>query len=347
MCIAIVSMLHFMTPVNSAQYHDVYDRLYYIPIIFSAFFFGLRGGAAAAAGCGLVFLFHLLLQWQSHAHHVDLTGRYLEIIMYLVVGALTGVLSDLGRKQRRRAEDAYDKLLDSFEKAKESDRLAAIGTLAAGIAHEIRNPLGGVKGAVEILAVEFDADHPKRRFVEITNKEIQRMERIVCEFLDFSRPQEPSLAPGRINSVLKSVLELSMKNLSKNNVRLKMDLFEPDAAFNMDSNQLGQVFLNLVLNGVDSMPEGGELLVTTRRLGDEVEIEIADTGSGIDPADEERIFEPFFTKKQGGTGLGLPICRQIVERHGGRIAIRNRRDGQGAAARVALPVKGSGESEVG
>ncbi|HOY62166.1 MAG TPA: ATP-binding protein, partial [bacterium] len=216
-----------------------------------------------------------------------------------------------------------------------------------GIAHEIRNPLGGVKSAVEILAVEFDADHPKRRFVEITNKEIQRMERIVCEFLDFSRPQEPSLAPGRINSVLKSVLELSMKNLSKNNVRLKMDLFEPDAAFNMDSNQLGQVFLNLVLNGVDSMPEGGELLVTTRRLGDEVEIEIADTGSGIDPADEERIFEPFFTKKQGGTGLGLPICRQIVERHGGRIAIRNRRDGQGAAARVALPVKGSGESEVG
>lgn len=338
----IVTTLHFVTPVENAYFHDVYDRLYYIPIILSAFFFGARGGGLVAVITGLIFLSHLILQWNHHLHHMDLTGRYLEILMYLVVGVLIGLLSDLERKQRRKTEEAYVRLKESFEKAKESARLAALGTLAAGVAHEIRNPLGGVKGAMEIVSAEIPQDHPKRRFVDIIDKELARIERIVGDFLGFSRPRDPVLAPDQINSVIHSVLELSGKNMDKNGIVLKTDFDESIPVAFIDSNQIKQVALNLILNGIDSMDEGGTLEITTRKAGDEIVIKVADTGKGIPPGEAERLFEPFYTNKSNGTGLGLPISKQIIERHGGTLTIGDRDGGSGAMAEIRIPIR-SGE----
>lgn len=342
--IAVVTILHFFTPVHSVFYHDIYDRLYYIPVILSAFFFGARGGGIVAAISGLIFLSHLILQWRVH-EHIDLTGRYLEIMMYLIVGILIGFLTDLERKQRRKTVEAYEQLKDSFEKAKESARLAALGTLAAGVAHEIRNPLGGVKGAMEILSDEFAPAHPKFRFVGVINKEIVRMEKIVGEFLDFSRPQKPVLAPDRINSVIRSVLDLSRKNLSKNHIVLKTDFDESIPSSFLDTNRIKQVMLNLILNSVDSMPDGGTLEIGTRRIQDDIEIIVTDSGSGINPAEVDKLFEPFYTKKQNGTGLGLPISKQIVEQHGGSLETRNRNDASGTVAVVRIPLDDSCRKE--
>ncbi len=343
--ILIVTTLHFSTPIHSVFYHDIYDRLYYIPVIISAFFFGIRGGGTVAALSGVIFFSHLFFQWRVH-EHMDLTGRYLEIMMYMVVGILIGLLTDLERKQRRKTEVAYEQLKDSFEKAKESARLAALGTLAAGIAHEIRNPLGGIKGAMEIISDEFAPSHPKYRFVEIINKEILRMERIVGDFLGFSRPQKPVLAPDRINSVVRSVLDLCNKNLSKNHITLKTEFGEAVPSTCIDTNQVKQVLLNLILNSIDSMPEGGALEISTHQVEDGIEIRVLDSGKGIDPDEVDKLFEPFYTKKQNGTGLGLPISRQIVEQHGGSLTISNRSDSPGTVAVVRIPLNVSCEGGV-
>lgn len=342
--IIVVTILHFLTPVHSVFYHDIYDRLYYIPVILSAFFFGARGGGIVAALSGLIFFSHLFLQWRVHEHY-DLTGRYLEIMMYLVVGILIGFLTDLERKQRRRTEQAYEKLKDSFEKAKESARLAALGTLAAGVAHEIRNPLGGVKGAMEIISDEFEPSHPKYRFVEIMKKEISRMERIVGDFLGFSKPQKPVLAPDQINIVIRSVLDLCKKNLSKNRITVKTEFTDDIPATCFDSNQIKQVLLNLILNSIDSMPDGGTLVVCTSRTENDIKIKVSDSGVGINPDEADKLFEPFYTKKQNGTGLGLPISKQIAEQHGGSLVIRNRSDTSGTDAVLRIPLNNSCRNE--
>ncbi|MFH1538785.1 MAG: ATP-binding protein [bacterium] len=338
-----VTALHFLTTVHKPLYHDIYDRLYYIPIIFAAFSFGLRGGAAIATVSAALFFIHLTTQWGMH-EPVEMLSRYLEIAMYLVVGVVTGALSDMEKKQRIQTESAYEKLSDSFEKAKEAARLAAIGRVSAGVAHEIRNPLGGIKGAVEIISADYNPSHPKYRFVEIINKEISRMELIVGEFLDFSKPKPPEPAPDNLNNLLRSVLDLNSKNLSKKSISLTTNFDDSIPVTYLDSNQIKQVFLNVILNCIENMPEGGSVEVTSRLAGGEAEITIADTGPGIDPEKADLLFEPFYTTRPNGTGLGLAISKQIVERHGGIISIKNRTDKKGAIVTVRLPVRKGDEN---
>jgi len=329
-----VSGLHFFTTVHQVVYHDFYDRLYYLPIILSAFFFGIRGGGLAALAAGVLFFAHLKFQWGMSAE----MGRYLEIPLYLVVGMVTGILSDLEKKSRQKTEDAYAKLRDSFEKAKEAARLAAIGKVSAGVAHEIRNPLGGMKGAMEAIASELKPDDTKVRFVKIVEKEISRINRIVEDFLNFAKPREPDLAPADLNSLLQGVLDLHRDIIMKKKISLA---FHPDAGLPvslLDPNQIQQVFLNVLLNSVDFMPGGGALEILSRRSGGALEVVISDTGVGINPEDEEQLFEPFFTTRTHGTGMGLAISRQIMQRHGGRISIKNRTDGEkGAVVVISLP----------
>ncbi len=335
----LVSLMHFLTPVHLGIYHNVYDRLFYIPIIFSAFLFGFRGGAATAVISGIILLLHLLFQWRVHVE-IDLTGRYLEIAMYLVVGVITGVLSDMEKSQRRKAERAYEQLVNSFEKAKESERLAAIGMVAAGVAHEIRNPLGGIKGAFELVAEDIPPDSPKTRFVEIVEKEIKRMEVIVGDFLKFARPPEPQFSYVDINGILDSVLDLSRKKMSVNRITLRKEMADNMPRVYADPNQLKQVFLNIILNGIDAMQDGGTLEVVSEILenGKCVKIRIIDSGVGIEPGKEKFLVEPFYTTKETGTGLGLPIVKKIVEKHGGTFVISNRQDRRGTVVRVQIPV---------
>lgn len=333
-----VTALHFLTTVHKPLYHDIYDRLYYIPIIFAAFSFGLKGGAAVAAISAALFFTHLTTQWSMH-EPAEILSRYLEIVMYLVVGVVTGALSDMEKKQRIQTEQAYEKLSDSFDKAKEAARLAAIGRVSAGVAHEIRNPLGGIKGAVEIISADYEPSHPKHRFVEIMNKEISRMELIVGEFLDFSKPKPPEPAPDNLNNLLRTVLDLNSKNLSKKNISLTTNFDESIPITHLDSNQIKQVFLNVILNCLENMSHGGSLEVTSCLVGGEAEITIADTGPGIDPEKADLLFEPFYTTRPNGTGLGLAVSKQIVEQHGGKIFIQNQEDKNGAIVTVRLPTK--------
>jgi len=229
-----------------------------------------------------------------------------------------------------------------YEKMKERDRLAALGEMAAGLAHEIRNPLGAIKGAAQYL----DPAGLQGGDAEILNiivEEVNRLDAVVAQFLDYSRPF-PSSASGKfqstdLNDVLWKTMKLIENDLPKN-VSVELDLTPGLPAVHADAEQLKQVFINLALNAVQAMPDGGRLTVRTRRphapveLGlsestprysaDQVEVRFADTGAGIPEDTLDRIFIPFYTTKTKGTGLGLAISQRIVKGHGGTIEVQSR-----------------------
>jgi signal transduction histidine kinase len=229
-----------------------------------------------------------------------------------------------------------------YEKMKERDRLAALGEMAAGLAHEIRNPLGAIKGAAQYLdpAQLQGADG---EILQIIVEEVNRLDGVVAQFLDYSRPF-PSAASEKFQSTdLNDVLWKTMKLIESSlpgNVVLELDLTPGLPALHADAEQLKQVFINLALNAVQAMPDGGRLTVRTRRphapieLGlsestprysaDQVEVRFADTGEGIQEDALDRIFIPFYTTKTKGTGLGLAISQRIVKGHGGTIEVQSR-----------------------
>ncbi|HZX95104.1 MAG TPA: ATP-binding protein [Myxococcales bacterium] len=229
-----------------------------------------------------------------------------------------------------------------YEKMKERDRLAALGEMAAGLAHEIRNPLGAIKGAAQYL----DPSHLQggdAEILQIIVEEVDRLDGVVAQFLDYSRPF-PTAQSGKFQKTdLNDVLWKTMKLIESNlpgNVALELDLTPDLPAIHGDAEQLKQVFINLVLNAVQAMPDGGHLTVRTRRphapveLGlsestprysaDQIEVRFTDTGAGIPDDALDRIFIPFYTTKTKGTGLGLAISQRIVKGHGGSIEVQSR-----------------------
>jgi len=229
-----------------------------------------------------------------------------------------------------------------YERMKERDRLAALGEMAAGLAHEIRNPLGAIKGAAQYLDPaslrEGDAE-----ILQIIVEEVNRLDGVVAQFLDYSRPMSPGatekLTPTDLNDVLSRTVKLIEGSLPPT-VRLELSLEAELPRILGDAEQLKQVFINLALNAVQAMPDGGRLAVRTRRprqpleLGlsdsspryaaDQVEVRFADTGAGIPEEAKDRIFIPFYTTKSKGTGLGLAISQRIVKAHGGSIEVQSR-----------------------
>ncbi len=233
-----------------------------------------------------------------------------------------------------------------YERMKERDRLAALGEMAAGLAHEIRNPLGAIKGAAQYLDPKTipaqDAE-----FLTIITEEVNRLDAIVRSFLDYARPLKSTFAPTDVNDVLTRTARL----LTDSQVRLFLELTPDLPLVNGDADQLKQVFLNLLQNAVQAMPSGGDLIVRTAArqqdralLSEErrkdsvptVEIRIADTGAGIPEEAREHIFIPFYTTKEKGTGLGLAICQRLVKNHRGTIEVRGR-SGPGTEFVIRLP----------
>ncbi len=254
---------------------------------------------------------------------------------------------------------SYQKKLE--DEARRNETLARLGGLVAGLAHEVKNPLGGIKGAAQLLAKRF-ADQPEiGEYTGVMIREIDRLSRLVEQLLTLGGAPSPNLVPLNIHKVLHEVLALMATELSAHNtaVRLHIDPSLPDVC--AEEAQLTHVFLNLVKNALEAMPQNGTLSVTTRmetdfyirrrasdrgasapgaKLGKFLRVEISDTGPGFAPADLERVFEPFFTTKARGSGLGLAICERIVAAHGGDIHAENARGG-GAVITVTLPVVAS------
>ncbi|HWP48521.1 MAG TPA: ATP-binding protein [Candidatus Limnocylindrales bacterium] len=228
-----------------------------------------------------------------------------------------------------------------YRQVAEAERLTAVEQICATVAHELMNPLTSVLLNIELLEETLTAPEVQtqeaRKSLEVIRSELERLASIVTEYHEFTRLPKTKLKRGNINTILMKLLEFLALELYEKRISVRK-VFEADLPeVLIDVNQLRQVFLNLFRNAMEAMPQGGRLVVTTRTRDGKVEIEIVDTGVGIDKANLERIFEPFFTTKAKGSGLGLPLVRQILKEHRGEIECISEK-GAGTTFIVWLPI---------
>lgn len=344
----LVTALHYLTTTQMVNAHDVYRRLYYVPIVLGGVWFALRGGIVTAILASLLYMPHVLFHWQ-HNPTIALE-QYLEIVLYNVIGWLTGFLSQRERQQKLRYQKAAETLEGSYLKLREqadqiieiedqlrrADRLSALGELSAGMAHEIRNPLGSIKGTAEILRDGVSADDPKLEFAEILIKEVDRLNKVLEDFLRFARPEPVEYGRFSPNQVIQDVLELTRQQAIHNQVEVQVDLGQNIEIPGL-GEQIKQALLNLVLNALQAMPEGGVLKVSCKAKAKELWINVSDNGPGVPEGIRERIFNPFVTTRDSGTGLGLAITQRIVQGHDGHVSLCNS-DDQGACFSICLPI---------
>jgi two-component system nitrogen regulation sensor histidine kinase GlnL len=231
---------------------------------------------------------------------------------------------------------------------RQADRLSTLGTLAAGLAHEVKNPLGGIKGAAQLLERELSAESDMREYTAVMIRETERIDRIIRELLDLASPRGLKLSPVNLHKVLGDILLLQKQAVASREITFTKH-FDPSIPDVMaDEEMVTRLLLNLIRNAIDAMGDSGRLTVVSRVVSDYrmaqnerhsrmVAVEISDDGPGIHPEDLENIWTPFFSTKSGGTGLGLTICHKIVAEHRGMIKVESDQ-GHGTKFTVLLPL---------
>ncbi len=458
--LVLITLLHYFTPLSPFFLHNLYRRLYYLPIIYAAVRWGLRGGLLTALVAGLLYAPHVMLYLGRLP--VEATNDLLELLLFALVGALTGVLADAERRERARYQAASHELqvsyrelearaaaleamrlyianvLDSLssgvvtvdragivttanpmarrilgdcvgqpfdarlnaeiaarlgdgllpryfqttqgprplgvhlaaltsqdgtslgqvivlddltevrrleEQVRRADRLAALGRLAGGLAHEIRNPLGIVRAAAQMLASE--AKTPElQEYTTVIRQEVDRVEKLIQELLDYARPRHLALQPLALGPLVADVAARLQSYAAPRQTTIATHIAPDLPLVQGDAERLRQCLVNLIMNAVQAMPRGGALAILCQpsapasAAGDAapaaVTIAISDQGEGIAPDDLGRIFEPFFSTKAQGAGLGLAIVQQIVQEHGGEISATSV-VGQGSTFTMRLP----------
>ncbi|TWJ19742.1 ATP-binding protein [Geobacter argillaceus] len=348
--IVCISLLHYLTPLHLPYLHDIFQRLYYLPIILAALWYGFRGGLFCSIVVSIAYAPHILFQWGGHLTME--MEKYLEIILYNTVGGLTGLLSQRERertvelqKTAQGLEESYQKLQHQSERIivieeqlRRAEKLSTLGEMAAVLAHEIRNPLGSIRGTAEILKDDYPPEDPKHEFIEIQIKETERLNRVVEDFLHMARPQPSDMQPCPVQDELETIVTLVSNDARDRKIKLSLQPPPFPVIVRADGEKLRQAFLNITINSLQATPPGGSVTISTAVVQTALcEIRFRDTGPGIDAATMERIFEPFFTTKQNGTGLGLAITRKIIESHGGTLQVESE-PGTGTTVTIRLPV---------
>lgn len=309
--ITVISLLHYLSPTSYHHLHAIFQRLYYIPIILSAYWFGAKYGFATAILTGFLYTPHIFFQWSFDP--MESFTQYVEIGMFIIIGTLVGLLSDIQKRQHQEIHNANVKI-------HRMDRLSLLGQLAAGLAHEIRNPLGSLIGSTDILKGNFDKSSSKYEFVEIIDKELHRLRDKLNEFLNFARTSPPQKIPNNLNDVINAAISLTQKSASKNSVSITTELNQNMPMVAIDGEQIKQIIINLILNGMQAIDQTGEVRITSGFEDRLVMFSVIDNGEGFKDGDEEEIFKPFYTTKEEGTGLGLAIVKELILSMGGTIS---------------------------
>jgi signal transduction histidine kinase len=341
-----IGIAHYTTGSDHHWLHDIYRRLYYVPILFAAFTRGSHGGFAVALVVSLSYGPHAFLVGPPGHDPETAVNKVLEIVLYNTVGLLAGILADREARRRAQVERAYDEQRRMGEQLVRAGRLAALGELVAGIAHELKNPLHTIKGTAEIVDEVMPKDVEQASMWQLHRQEIDRLERIAERFLSFVRPSRVELAPVRLADLHARIAELLTARV-KSAPGIRLELGVVDAAIahrtvRVDRDQLAQAVLSIAGNALQAMQGRGELRLQVgldeEAVSREAFIRLENDGPRLPEGDLERIFDPFFTRSDQGTGLGLPIAERIAEAHGGYVTAENLGPAWGVVFTVVLPV---------
>jgi two-component system, NtrC family, sensor histidine kinase HydH len=246
-------------------------------------------------------------------------------LVIIAIGPFQVLLKQMLTRIYPEIKDVFTSPFDLDEKL-EREKALLLEKMAPVLAHEIRNPLGSIKGAAQVLRSEAESAD-QRNLLDVITEEVNRLNRVVSQFLDYARPYQPDLQPRSINAVIEKALALVEADRISAGVDIQWELHPHLPPVIIDQEQIHQVILNIVINSIEAMPQGGTLTVRTFRIevstGDAVGISIRDTGQGIRREAVKQIFTPFFTTKERGVGLGLAVCQRIIRSHGGRIRVKS------------------------
>jgi signal transduction histidine kinase len=338
----LTALLHYLLQRNSVDGADTLSYIYFLPVVFGAIRFGRRGGIATGLLAGTCWL--AAVAGAGPPGVLQNTTKVLpDVLVLFLAGFLAGTLTDRERKRTRTLQkttselaEVYEELHHNFELMKRNERLYAMGQLSAGLAHEIRNPLASIEGAAAIMKSEPGSEERRLEFLDIIQKECRRLNRLLTNFLEFARPQPPQYTPVDIDRLFESVIVLASHAIGRKPVTLRRVVESGMPALECDPEQMKQVLLNLTINAIQASHEGEIVLQAQLRDG-KAQIQVRDPGSGMAPELAGRLFDLFFTTKENGTGLGLPVAHRIVSQHGGILSASNNED-KGMTFSVVLPL---------
>jgi len=251
-----------------------------------------------------------------------------------------GLLAESFNEMSRKMASDIEQLQNLGEQLVRTEKLAAMGTLSAGVAHEVNNPLASISSLIQMMQSQNDLDDETKEKLRLISTQITRITQVTKDMMDFARVRPAAKTPVNINEILDASLRLASFDKTFRRLNILKFYDKNICKILVDYDQLQQVFLNLFLNSRDAvLPEGGEITIKTRQTADEIAIEISDNGIGVNNADIKKIFDPFFTTKPTGkgTGLGLAVCYGIITAHGGRIEVISE-DEKGTTFKIFLPV---------
>ena len=313
--------------------HAVHGRFCYIPIMIAASWFGLRGGVYTATVIpGLV----APLIFRASSHTPDFATEIAEVVFYYMFAILIGVLVDREFDARRLRQEAQ-------QQVERSQKLSLVGQIAAGVAHEVKNPLASIKGAADILTDDETSPEEREEFKGILRREVRRIDDRVSEFLEFARPRETRRERMDIADTVRQTARQVDSQAAQDGVSIHADA-NTRVLVDGDSEKLHQMTLNLLLNAVQASRSGDTVRVAVTAHNGDAQILVEDHGSGIDDETARHIFEPFFTTRPSGTGLGLAVVRAIVDAHDGTIHLESAAE-KGTRVEVRIPLSRSGRGE--
>ncbi|MDT3698111.1 MAG: ATP-binding protein [Thermincola sp.] len=255
---------------------------------------------------------------------------------YRLTPPVSGELGEISLAINNMADAVEEKALLE-EQLERSSHLASLGRLVAGVAHEIRNPLGIMKATVQVMQDDFREQEQLEEYLKVLNEQIDRQNKIIRELLDYAKPVPPIFQTVDVNDIVKSLFSFAKSYFQQHNVEADFQPANDLPPVKADVEKLKQAFLNLIFNSVEAMPEGGQITVRTALKDDFVVLEFFDNGRGIPENDISKLFDPFFTTKNTGTGLGLAIVHNIIELHHGKTEVQSK-PGEGAVFRITLPI---------
>lgn len=317
--IIFVTLMHYKTAPDADIRHVFFRELYFLPIILAGFWFGLRGGLTTALIISFLYGPLILIGTDKFSAH-DI-GNIMEVLLFNLVGGLLGWLKDRENNQQ--------------QKLRKAESLAAMGRATTMIAHDLKTPLVAIGGLSRQLSKKMAGNSPQGEKIEVIRQQADRLENMVSDMLDFAKPLTISRKSCNLNQILKQANETVYETAIKCNIKVDIQKTEIGDC-NLDEGKILQVLINLISNAIEASPDGETVTVSFQEYENVVHVEVSDRGKGVEESISEKIFEPFISTKSKGTGLGLPICKKIVEVHSGKLEFRNNPDA-GTTFRLSIP----------